>query len=722
MKRLLSLFLSIVMIFTLITFGVINVSATSLTHTLEEAMAWCESKIGMGINVDNNVYGNQCVEFIKAYYDFLVGYHYRGNACDYATMTVPSGMERIPGASPQPGDVLIWTGGSNGNGHVAICGYNNQSYHQNWSGKYVEKLDKTYSSGFTITSTGEFASYWGVIRPNFADSTPTPQPTYTDISNGTYFLKNNNNGKYLHVESGKDAQSQNIVTYELCNSSADNIKITKDGSTYKLQPTCSSTRVVNAYAWTVSSGTNVNLYDDLGSSETSQRWYFEKVTNGYIIRNAQTPSCVLAADSTDNAYVTTYTGASSQIWTIQNTVKYDANGGSGAPNQQLKDYGKTLTLSSTVPTRGGYNFLGWSESSSATSATYSAGGSFTKNANTTLYAVWAYKTYTVSYNANGGSGAPGSQTKTHGSTLKLSSTVPTRDGYTFVGWSESSSATSATYNAGSNYTNNASVTLYAVWAQSVYTNTIQHWVYVGTGGDNHDGTQKLMGTSTFECESATTVTIPESSIVNYWCYYFTGKAGSNWGTNTFSSKDIGSTFVQPDRSITIEYYYMPKTIEIYYFKTGEEYDWRIGTYVYGNTNYQFGYTDDGILLWEEDELTRPGYKFIGWSETRDATTPDYSTSDYMSESWFTDKVMFSGAKTEIGLYTVWEKVENLLGDVNNDKKVDSLDYLLVKRACFKTYTFSNDESKRADVNGDSKIDSSDYLLVKRIAFGTYKAS
>ena len=63
----------------------------------------------------------------------------------------------------------------------------------------------------------------------------------------------------------------------------------------------------------------------------------------------------------------------------------------------------------------------------------------------------------------------------------------------------------------------------------------------------------------------------------------------------------------------------------------------------------------------------------------------------------------------------------MLGDVNDDKKVDSLDYLLVKRACFDTYELNEEEFKRADVNADETIDSSDYLLVKRIAFGTYKA-
>ncbi|MBO5869326.1 MAG: discoidin domain-containing protein [Clostridia bacterium] len=66
--------------------------------------------------------------------------------------------------------------------------------------------------------------------------------------------------------------------------------------------------------------------------------------------------------------------------------------------------------------------------------------------------------------------------------------------------------------------------------------------------------------------------------------------------------------------------------------------------------------------------------------------------------------------------------EYILGDVNNNKKVDSVDYLLVKRACFKTYTLSKEEEIRANINKDNAIDSTDYLLVKRIAFGTYTAN
>lgn len=145
-------------------------------------------------------------------------------------------------------------------------------------------------------------------------------------------------------------------------------------------------------------------------------------------------------------------------------ITFNANGGSGAPSRQTKWYGESLTLSSTKPTKTGYTFKGWSISSSATSATWSAGGTYTRNESNTLYAVWQANTYTIKYNANGGSGAPSNQTKTHNKTLILSSTKPTRTNYSFEGWSTSSTATSAKYPAGGSYTDNKAATLYAVWS------------------------------------------------------------------------------------------------------------------------------------------------------------------------------------------------------------------------------------------------------------------
>ena len=164
-------------------------------------------------------------------------------------------------------------------------------------------------------------------------------------------------------------------------------------------------------------------------------------------------------------------------WTSY-TVKYNANGGSGAPSSQTKWKDQTLKLSTTKPTRDGYIFQGWAISSGG-SVVYDSGASYTANASVTLYAVWKAVTYTVKYNANGGTGAPSSQTKTYGKTLALSNTIPKRTSvedngsiteYTFKGWATSSTSTSVVYTAGANYTANASATLYAVWSKTVSVN------------------------------------------------------------------------------------------------------------------------------------------------------------------------------------------------------------------------------------------------------------
>ena len=145
-------------------------------------------------------------------------------------------------------------------------------------------------------------------------------------------------------------------------------------------------------------------------------------------------------------------------------INYNANGGSGAPSAQTKWHGTNITLSSTKPTRTGYIFKGWATSASG-SVAYTVGASYTANAAVTLYAVWQAVTYKVTYNPNGGSGAPGQQTKKYGVALTLSTTKPTRTNYKFKGWAKTASGAVA-YASGASYTANAAITLYAVWELS----------------------------------------------------------------------------------------------------------------------------------------------------------------------------------------------------------------------------------------------------------------
>ena len=103
----------------------------------------------------------------------------------------------------------------------------------------------------------------------------------------------------------------------------------------------------------------------------------------------------------------------------------------------------------------------------------------------------------VNYNANGGSGAPSSQTKLASAdyspytiTITLSTTKPTRSGYTFLGWSTSSSASSASYSAGGSYSytfdaisGTQTTTLYAVWSAQKSTIALTNGTTAATIGD-----------------------------------------------------------------------------------------------------------------------------------------------------------------------------------------------------------------------------------------------
>ena len=77
-------------------------------------------------------------------------------------------------------------------------------------------------------------------------------------------------------------------------------------------------------------------------------------------------------------------------------------------------------------------------------------------------------TYSVSYNANGGTGAPAGQTKTHGTNLTLRGKGSlSRTGYTTDGWATTTGGNKA-YNFGGTYSNNAAITLYAHWNANTY--------------------------------------------------------------------------------------------------------------------------------------------------------------------------------------------------------------------------------------------------------------
>lgn len=142
----------------------------------------------------------------------------------------------------------------------------------------------------------------------------------------------------------------------------------------------------------------------------------------------------------------------------RNVYVYPGTGIANVSGSGTYVYGAWATISATCST--GYDFNYWSNNGGSSS---SFGVKVTSDLSYTAYG--KPQTHTVSYNANGGSGAPGNQTKTYGYVLTLSSQKPTRTGYIFNYWDGSDGGT---YYPGSSFGTDADTVLTAHWTPITY--------------------------------------------------------------------------------------------------------------------------------------------------------------------------------------------------------------------------------------------------------------
>lgn len=168
-------------------------------------------------------------------------------------------------------------------------------------------------------------------------------------------------------------------------------------------------------------------------------------------------------------------------------VYFDANGGSGAPSMMKRHWGEVVYIPTSFPTRSGYTFKGWTKEQGSSTIGYSPGDPIGDDADVTLYAVWSQnvtKTWSIIYNANGGSNTPTKQTANVGQSITITYSKPTRSGYTFLGWSTWSGSTEpeTAFTPGYSYSSDYDITLYAVWKQNV----VKTWsiTYNANGGTN----------------------------------------------------------------------------------------------------------------------------------------------------------------------------------------------------------------------------------------------
>ncbi len=247
----------------------------------------------------------------------------------------------------------------------------------------------TSSHSFTISSTQPTRS--GYTFLGWSTSSSATSATY---SGGDSISVTYKGSKTLYA-----VWQQNVTNYQ--------ITIYKGNwQSFKLLNVDSDVVTSSSKTYTIASGTSIDV-DWYGKSNENGSGANYTYTTTYSSSNYNMASSLYGTSLGDSVTVTkkaSYYPAvqmtSETVYTYNYTIKYNANGGSGAPSDTTttdSSSTKTIQLSSKTPTRSGYQFLGWSKSSSAASATYSAGSSYSFDYGTTqLYAVWKQLTITVS--------------------------------------------------------------------------------------------------------------------------------------------------------------------------------------------------------------------------------------------------------------------------------------------------------------------------------------
>lgn len=197
--------------------------------------------------------------------------------------------------------------------------------------------------------------------------------------------------------------------------------------------------------WVSSSFINEGAYDQRVSESSNGTWDHLMYTATGTVQKTSSPQAVTITGALNNhsgygdgksEATLSYTVPARAGATY--TVRYDANGGSGAPGAQSKSQGVPLTLSSTTPTRANFTFQGWS-TSPAGGVAYSPGSTYVADASVTLYAVWAA--------SSGSTGSPTVSQAAAYRTSTSSSTAETPSGaYAYVSfhWATNSSSSAST--------------------------------------------------------------------------------------------------------------------------------------------------------------------------------------------------------------------------------------------------------------------------------------
>ena len=328
-----------------------------------------------------------------------------------------------------------------------------------------------------------------------------------------------------------------------------------------------------------------------------------------------------------------------------NAVTYDANGGTGnVPVDGSSPYtpGSSVTVLGNIMnppvTKQYHTFGGWNTQANGQGTTYQAGNSFNMPSSAViLYALWVPDTYTVTYDANGGTGnAPvdGNNPYAVGVSVTVLSNVGTpamaKQYHTFGGWNTQANGGGTTYQTGGSFNMPANnVVLYALWTADTYTVT-----YDANGGT---GNAPLDGSSPFEVGASVTVLGNTGTPALTKQYHTFGgwNTQANGGGTTYQA---GNSFNMPSSAVILYALWVPDTYTVTYDANG-------GTGnvpVDGNSPYEVGESVTVLGNVGTPVLTKQYHTFGGWNTQADGNGTPYQAGN-----------QFNMPANNIILFAIW---------------------------------------------------------------------
>ncbi len=337
-------------------------------------------------------------------------------------------------------------------------------------------------------------------------------------------------------------------------------------------------------------------------------------------------------DITDDT--TLYAHWSANEYTI--TIDWDND----TPNETIYlTYGTGWNTNSITPrTKAGYTFAGIFDSNNA--EIVAPDGTLTTNytvfaSNTTVTAKWTPIAFTITFDANGGTGNPYTQDFEYQVSENLESNKFTKEGYLFQGWAKNSASSSAEYENNANgssimtpTTDKNTITLYAVWKPITYTIAF----------DANGGIGNISSISA-TYDAPNNIATPNFTRTGYNLLGLAKTKDAtviDYGAKQFNNDWIYNLTTENGTTVTLYAVWEAKTYTAEYDCNGGS-----GTFNNGYT-YESGIEYDKEYTLQSAFCTRDGYTFTGWeigndtyaaSETITWTFDSFDSIEKVTAQW-----------------------------------------------------------------------------------------